>query len=425
VNDDLWFASWCLVVGALLVVMTAGRPWIARLPLSSSMLYLAAGYALGPAGVALLDIGVVDDAGALERLAEIAVLISLFVAGFKLGQPTESRRWTLPVRLASVSMIVTVGLIALAGFFLMGLSIGAAVLLGAILAPTDPVLASDVQLSHPGDRDRLRFGLTGEGALNDGTAFPFVMLGLGLMGLHDLGDGGWRWWTVDVAWAVTAGLACGFLLGGLTGRFVVWLGRCTDDALIAYEFIALGLVALAYGVALLAHTYGFLAVFAAGFALRHASDPRARREQQQADGDAKNALAAVLHFNEQVERFVEVAAVLAVGALAGAMAFRLEVLWFVLLLFLLIRPLAVVAGTVGTESSRTQRTLMAWFGIRGAGSIYYLMFAITQGASDETAERLAGLTVAVVIASIVLHGISVTPLMEWYERRQRRSQMRR
>lgn len=414
-NEDFAFAWWCLAVGAMLVAMSAGRPWIARMPLSAAMLYLIAGLVLGPVGIGLIDVDLAARAGVVERIAEVAVLVSLFVAGFKLGQRGERARWRVPVRLASWSMVVTVGLIALAAFFLLGLPLGLSVLLGAILAPTDPVLASDVQLGHPGDRDRLRFGLTGEGALNDGSAFPFVMLGLGLMGLHDLGTWGWRWWAIDVAWAVVAGLALGAMLGTLTGRLASRLAARNDDALVAHEFVALGLVALAYGLALLVHSYGFLAVFAAGFALRRAGH-KARDDAHEAGEGVP--LRAVLHFNEQVERFAELAVVLVVGALAGIVTYRAEALWLVLLLFLVIRPLAVLAGTLGADTGRFQRGLSAWFGIRGAGSIYYLAYAITHGVAGEAAQRLAGLTLAAVVASIVLHGVSVTPLMEWYERRK-------
>ena len=124
----------------------------------------------------------------------------------------------------------------------LGLTLGAAILLGAILAPTDPVLASDVQLAHPHDRDRLRFTLTGEGGLNDGTAFPFVMLGLGLLGLHDLGPDGLRWLAVDVVWAVVVGLAIGFALGTLVGRLVVHLRSARREFTGADDFLALGLI---------------------------------------------------------------------------------------------------------------------------------------------------------------------------------------
>ncbi|MDP2233946.1 MAG: cation:proton antiporter, partial [Actinomycetota bacterium] len=154
--------------------------------------YLAAGFGLGPAGLAILSPNPLVHSVLLERVAEVAVLISLFSVGLKLGLPLSSKDWRLPVRLALVSMTITVALIAAIGVMLLDLSLGATILLGAIIAPTDPVLASDVQVLKAGDRDHLRFSLTGEGGLNDGAAFPFVMLGLGLLGLHELGSAGWR-----------------------------------------------------------------------------------------------------------------------------------------------------------------------------------------------------------------------------------------
>jgi NhaP-type Na+/H+ or K+/H+ antiporter len=173
-----------------------------RLPLTTSILYLGAGLLLGRLGLGLIDLEIPEHGVFWEYLTEIAVLISLFTAGLKLRIPWPDERWWLSLRLAFGSMAITVGLIAAAGFYLLGLPLGGAILLGAILAPTDPVLASDVQVAHPGDRDRVRFGLTGEAGLNDGAAFPFVMLGLGLLGMHDLGPFGLRWVAVDLLWAV-------------------------------------------------------------------------------------------------------------------------------------------------------------------------------------------------------------------------------
>ena len=187
-------------------------------------------------------------------------------------------RWLLPLRLAIVAMLVTVALVAGVGVLALGLPLGAAILLGGILAPTDPVLASDVQVANPGDRDRLRFALTGEAGLNDGTAFPLVLLGLGLLGLHDIGSFGWRWLAVDVLWAVTVGVVIGAVLGTAVGQLVLYLRRTHKEAVGLDNFLALGLVGLAYGAASLAHGYGFLAVFAAGVALR--------RLEQQASAQA-------------------------------------------------------------------------------------------------------------------------------------------
>ena len=160
------------------------------------------GVGIGPWGLGLITLNPLDDAVLLERVAEIAVLISLFTVGLKLDLPLRDARWRIPLQLATVSMLRTVAAITAAGIWRLKLPLGGAVLLGGILAPTDPVLASDVQVADRQDRHRLRFGLTGEGGMNDGTAFPVVMLGLGLLSLHNLGEGGWRGgrWTCSGPW---------------------------------------------------------------------------------------------------------------------------------------------------------------------------------------------------------------------------------
>jgi sodium/hydrogen antiporter len=261
------FYHWYLLVGALLVLMALVGQRVKRLPFTTPMLYLAIGGLLGWVG--WLQFDPLRYTALLEHLSEIAVIVSLFTAGLKLRAPFTAGLWRLPVVLAFLSMGATAGMIAGLGVALLELPIGAAILLGAILAPTDPVLASDVQVGDASDTERLRFSLTGEAGLNDGTAFPLVMLGLGLLGLHDLGEWmWWRWWTVDVVWAITGGLACGTVLGVFVGRLVVFLRRRHGEAVGLDDFLALGLIAMAYGLALVLHTYGFLAVFAAGLAIR-------------------------------------------------------------------------------------------------------------------------------------------------------------
>lgn len=432
-TEPTTFTLACIVAGALLIAMTLGGSFIARLPLSAAMLYLGVGVAVSPVGLGLLKLDAMKNTVLLERLTEVAVLVSLFTCGMKLEFRFKDRRWRVPVQLATLSMLLTVAAVTALGVYALGLPLGAAVLLGAILAPTDPVLASDVQVANPGDRDRLRFGLTGEGGLNDGTAFPFVMLGLGLLGLHELGEGGWRWWAVDVLWAVAGGLALGWLLGTLVGRLILYLRMRHREALGSDEFIALGLIGLTYGLALLSHTYGFLAVFAAGLALRRIDEPHVRPQAQATDPgkalsaaeqDASGAEApahmmrAVERFNSQLESFAEVAIVLAVGVLVATTRFRAEVLWFIPVLFLVVRPVAVYVGLLGTPVKGAQRRLMAWFGIRGIGSLYYLLYAINHQIDRALAQQLLSITLAVVVASVVAHGVSVTPLMKRYEARK-------
>jgi NhaP-type Na+/H+ or K+/H+ antiporter len=436
------FAIWCAIIGVLLITMAVTGSLLKRLPVSTAILYLAAGFGLGPVGLGLLNADPFVHTELFERLAEIAVLVSLFVTGLKLSLPFGERRWYLPLRLATVSMVITIALIAIAAMLGLGFSLGAAILLGAILAPTDPVLASDVQVENAGDRDRLRFSLTGEAGLNDGTAFPFVMLGLGLLGVHDLGAGGWRWLAVDVVWGVFGGLAIGAALGYVVGKLVVYLRVHYQEAVGLNEFLALGLIALSYGVAVLVHALGFLAVFAAGLALRRIgkqsdekSDLHAAVQEasisQDVKGDAEDAVAthpehatahmthAMLGFNEQLERIVEIAVVLIIGAMLWYTFMPHAMLWFAPALFVLIRPVSVWLGLLGSQSTTNQRWLIGWFGIRGIGSIYYLMYAINHGLPRALADQLVAITLVVVTTSIVLHGISVTPLMMLYARRRR------
>ena len=261
------FAIWALIIGAILITMALLGTLLKRLPLSPGILYLAIGYALGPAGWALMAPDPLRYSADLEHMAEVALLISLFAVGLKLGVPLRDKRWYLPLRLAFPSMVLTVMFVVAIGVFLFGLPAGAALLLAAILAPTDPVLASDVQVEDSSDRDRLRFSLTAEGGLNDGAAFPVVMLALGLLGLYDFGSG-WRWLAVDALWAIAGGLVIGASLGALIGKLVLYLRTRHQEAVGLDEFLALGLIAIAYGVAQLSFASGFLAVFAAGLALQ-------------------------------------------------------------------------------------------------------------------------------------------------------------
>lgn len=438
------------VAGALLVIMAISGSVLKRLPLTTSMLYVAIGAIIGAHGFGLLRIDLMRDAQLVERITEIAVLVSLFTAGLKLRLRLRDERWRIAVRLASTSMIVTIALLTAVGYLLLKLPLGAAVLLAAILAPTDPVLASDVQVSHAADRDRVRFSLTGEAGLNDGAAFPFVMLGLGLLGLHEIDLGGVfavRWLAVDVAWAIAAGLGVGALLGQCVGAFVLYLRRKHREAVGLDDFLALGLIALSYGVAELVNAYGFLAVFAAGVALRRierrnvVDDEGKDKERdsesgpmvsatrapsplvsvdarEQAATDARTAPAfmaqAVLVFNEQIERIGEVLVVLLIGGMITLSIVSIDAAIAVVLLLFVVRPLAVVIGLARAKVSHDQRALIGWFGVRGVGSLYYLAYAITHGLPADIATRISAIVLAVLTVSIVVHGISVTPLMNRY-----------
>ena len=423
------FTLWFLLIGVLLIGMALAGTLVKRLPLTTSLLYLAIGVILGPHVSGLLRVDPFADSAIVERLAEVAVIVSLFSAGLKLRVPASDRRWLIPVRLATTSMALTVAMVAAACVYLLQLPLGVGIVLGAILAPTDPVLASDVQVEHPFDTNPLRFALTGEASLNDGTAFPFLMLGLALLGVDSAAFSAWRWLGVDVLWAVAVAIVIGGILGTLVGNFVLYLRRTHREALGLDDFLALGLIALAYGAAVACHAYGFLSVFAAGLALRRIerveSKPGRHRKTESlaVAGVSAEDLAtdrehgpaymaqAVLAFNEQIERIGELAVVVTVGAMLSISRLEVEFLWFLPLLFLIIRPVSTSLGLAGSRLTRREHLLIGWFGIRGIGSVYYLMFAISHGLPADVVEQVTNLTLVVIALSIVAHGMSVTPLM--------------
>lgn len=453
------FSEWCLVLGALALVSAVGSAHLRRLPLSEPLIFLVAGLALGSVGGVSLNLA--DNAHWLERVAEVVVIVSLFVGGLKLRLPLGHRAWRAAYRLAGPAMLLCIAGIALAGAWLLGLTPATALLLGAILAPTDPVLADEFAVSDARDQDRLRYGLSGEAGLNDGAAFPFVVLGL-LLIEHGGQWGGWvgGWALERLLWAVPAGLVLGYALGYGGGRLVVAVRQRTADRTATSDLLLLALVGLSYGLAEMIHAWGFLSVFAAGVGLRRAevwlgrpqpglrdvadldsaegakhqpvqpqlrapdSDPaetlvepwlhpQALRDTRVASG---LVVREVLSLGEALERLFVLAAVLLVGVLLAEnwdwRGVRLG-----LVLFLLIRPLAVGLALQGTPTSRYQRLLMGWFGIRGLGSLYYLFYAVGEGVGAERAAELGALTLSVVALSVALHGVSATPLLRLYERR--------
>jgi NhaP-type Na+/H+ or K+/H+ antiporter len=434
-------AEWSLFVGALLVTMVLAGTLLGRLPLSSAMVYLALGWLLGPQGVDVLRPDPLAHAPILERLAEGALLISLFAVGLRLGVPLTDRRWRLPLRLAFVSMAAMVALVAAVGVWLLALPLGAAVLLGAILAPTDPVLASGVPSDGGAHPDRLGFSLAAEGGLNDGAAFPFVMLGIGLLGLHDLGSGLVRWWSIDLLWATAGGVAIGGALGAATGRLVVHLRSRHREAVGLDEFLGIGLVGMAYGVAQICMASGFLAVFAAGLALQRVREqPRPHTRPLAAaagsEGHSYDTLATHSHhasatmrdsvqaFNDQLERLAELALVLVVGAMLAYAQPLPAAWWFVPLSLMVLRPLSALAATAGEGLVGSQQAMIGWFGIRGIGSVFYLLFALRSGVEGALADTLVSLTLWTVAASIVAHGLTAQPLMQRYLRTRRRAGVR-
>jgi NhaP-type Na+/H+ or K+/H+ antiporter len=347
-----------------------------------------------------------------ERVCELVVIIALLGAGLKIDRRVGWRRWATTWRLLAVAMPLSILGIAFLGWWLVELSAAAAVLLGAVLAPTDPVLASDVQVGPPGsgEEDEVRFSLTSEAGLNDGLAFPFVSLAVA-MAVYGSAPGAWtlEWLGIDILWKIAAGIAVGLLTGFLLGQLMFRLPQSKNLAEARDGFVALGIVFLSYGATELIHGYGFLAVFVAGVALRQIERRHEYHER--------------LHdFAEQTERLLmTMVLVMFGGAIAGGLLESLT--WAttlsVVLFLLIVRPVAGLISLWGSSTHLEERAAIAFFGIRGIGSFYYLAYALNH-ARFESLDLLWATVSLCVVGSILLHGIASTPAMRFLDKRRRR-----
>jgi NhaP-type Na+/H+ or K+/H+ antiporter len=433
VNTTLWF----LLVGCLMLARGLAATTISKSPFTSAIVYLGVGILLGPTFLNIFGFDPRLQSALFEVLTEIALLISLFSAGIKMPVPFKRQRWSAPMRLAWLSMSLTVGLVALFGYYVLNLPAGGAVLLGGILAPTDPVLATDVQVRHAGDKDQLRFTLTCEAGMNDGSALPFVLLGIGMLGLTDSAEHPLRWLLTDVLWATAGAVLIGVVAGAGLAR-LGWKLRASDPKHeIMDDLVGLGMIAIVYSVATLFMASGFLAVFFAAVALRQtelvlAGAPKDRHGLMEPD-TAKSEAARIsetheapltvstesLVFKEHLERLSELTLVLLLGGMISLKSLQWDAVWMAVFLFVIARPLSVFVGLAGSDTNLRMRAMTGWFGVRGIGSIYYLMFAIEAGVAPELAAQLTRITLCVIMLSILVHGFSVKPLMDTMWRRRR------
>lgn len=403
-------AGVCALLAALL-------PWLLqRLPVSLPMVFLGIGILAFAAVPQLPTPDPLVHGTITTHLTEVCVIVSLMGAGLALDRPPGWRRWAITWRLLAITMPISIGVMALLSGWLLGLAAASAMLLAAALAPTDPVLATEVQVGEPSDdeesEDEARFALTSEAGLNDGLAFPFTYAAIA-MATVGAAPAAWfgKWLALDVAWRITAGVVVGLLVGWLL-RTLFFSERATRMGLAerGEGFVALASIMLAYGATELIEGYGFIAVFACACTIRAAERAHGRHR--------------VLHtYVEQLERLLTIVLIILLGG-AVSRGLLSDVDWAmaaVATLFLLvIRPAAGWLGQLRSETGPRERAVIAFFGVRGIGSLYYLSYALGE-APFEGAATLWAAVALVVTGSIVLHGITATPVMTWLDRHRRRA----
>lgn len=422
-----------------LVVMGFGVLGLATLlhrfqsqPVSFPMLALGLGYAAFALPLGLTPPDPLRHKVVAVHLTEIGVIVSLMSVGLKIGRVPNFRTWSTTWRMLGICMPLTIVGVAALGWGMLGLTPAAAILLAAALAPTDPVLASDVQVGEPEPEvsedgssssdsdvepeereDELRFTLTSEAGLNDSLAFPFTYLAL-LMVTQGAAPTNWlgEWLLIDVLYRIVVGLASGAALGWGLSRILLRLPVDEESERMKAGVGGLAATLILYGVTECLGGYGFFAVFIGGLTIRH------REQTQQAHQS--------LHtFAEQVEQLLMTVILIALGgAIAGDLFAALtgEAILLGVLLIFVVRPAAGLIGLWGEgRLSALERVIASFFGIRGIGCLYYLAYGLQEGNFAE--EELLWSTCAFAVTlSVIVHGVTASPVMQFLDRRSSRSE---
>jgi NhaP-type Na+/H+ or K+/H+ antiporter len=401
-----------LTGAGLLIALVAWLPLaLRRLPLSLPIVCLIIGGLIYAAVHVGVDPSPSRHPHVTERLTEFVVIVALMGAGLKIDRRFSFKGWGVTWRLLLITMPLSILGILFIGTGMLGLSMTAALLLAASLAPTDPVLAADIQVGGPleGGEDPVRFALTSEAGLNDGFAFPFVHLAIILSLTATTGEPWFaEWLTWHVLWEIIGGVLCGWIIGRLFG----WVTfKIPGDALAKTGdgLVAIAATFVSYGVSEMLHCYGFFAVFVTALTLR----------DSHRDHDFQRDMHDI---TEQIERITMMLLLLAFGG-AIVNGLFVGIGWIeivaVVLILLVVRPITGLIGLAGAKATRGEKLAIAFFGIRGVGSFYYLAYGINHGQFAD-GDRLWIILSLVVFVSILIHGLTVTPAMHWLDRRHGR-----
>ena len=362
---------------------------------STTVLFLVVGFVAGPQLLGLIELA--PQSHVLSRLAEFAMFTVLFTDGMELAKKDLLRSWRLPTLALAVGLPLTVLGTAALGRYVVGLSWIQALLVGAVLAPTDPVFASAI-VGRQGIPARLRNLLNIESGLNDGLALPLVVVLLAVA-THRPAE----------PWRPIIELLGGILLG----IAVPWLGHRIEQLkafTVAEKYEALFAVALGlfvYAASALTGVNMFLAAFAAGVTVA-TIQPRFRH--------------TFCEFGELISELLKLATVMLFGVLMSP-AFLREVPWsgylFAVLTLLLVRPVALEIALHRARLNRYERTAAYWFGPKGFASIVYGIFVARSSLAD--GPQLFRLIAVVVALSILAHSSTDVIIARWFEPKRRRS----
>lgn len=396
------------IAGFALLAM-AWMPGLTRITkVSYSVIYVFLGVILYATLDFLPEADPIEYTSFSVRLTELMVIVSLMGTGLKIDEPFSFRNWRVPLRLVSITMVLSILAITAIGYLWLKLDIASALLLGAVLAPTDPVLADDVQVGPPLEKksNEVRFALTAEAGLNDGMAFPFTWLAITLALIPGDNANLWHWFSFDFIYRIVAAVAIGYAVGRVIANLVFYKSKKKSFLATRDGFVAFSLTLLVYGITEMIQGYGFVAVFICAITLRNY--------------EMEHKYHIKLHsFTDQVERMLMAIVLILFGGTLIEKVFSIfswQHLMFALLTVFLIRPVTAWFSVANSNLHLEQKAAISFYGIKGIGSLFYLAFAISH-ADFHTSETLWSLTSWVVLSSILIHGISASVVMQRIEKR--------
>ena len=401
-------------LGFATIIMAWLPSFSKKLKISSPILLLLIGFGLFLIGLPLGWPDPLWDDQSLMYFSEALVIISLMGAGLKIGAKYSLRDWRKPLLLVFITMPLCMISAFLLGQYFLLLSLPSSLLLAAVLAPTDPVLAAEVQLDDPleedGNAGDIRFSLTAEAGLNDGVAFPFSYLAVlvaqaGSWAAFNFTD--WLW--DKLLLKVVIGVICGLVIGWLIGYLMDWFYKKAGVKTFV-GFLALSLTFMTYGATELLHGYGFLAVFFAGFSLRYYANEKVEQDYKKKLHD----------FVQEMEHlFMVIYLLLFGGSIMNGMLSLTD--WkgvvFAALFVLIIRPVAGLIGLLGAKGDFKSKMAISFFGIRGIGSIFYLSWAFVSFDYFSHKDELYAITAYIILFSIVIHGFTAPSVIGHFKRK--------
>ena len=394
---------------SLIGIAALGMAWMPSITKKTQISYAIIYVLLGIVLYAILDLKPLprplDHQIVTIHLTELVVIVSLMGTGIKIDQPFSFKTWMVPLRLVTLTMLLSIGAIAMLGYYVLGFDLPSSILLGAVLAPTDPVLASDVQVGPPMEKEvnNTRFAVTAEAGMNDGMAFPFIWLAVAVATGFDGNDLG-LWLARDVLYKIVAGIVCGILLGRLLAYLIFKLPQKLNFIVIRDGFVGVAATLLVYGITEILQGYGFFAVFVTAITLRNF--------------ELNHKYHKRLHdFTDQIERILVAIVLLLFGGsiVNGVMQYLTWPMALVgLAIVLLVRPVLGLLSLFKTKLQLEEKLAISFFGIRGMGSFFYLSFALQQ-TYFVFGKELWSLVSFIVLLSVIIHGVTANTTMEKLE----------